>query len=109
MIWVNSKNVRHLPTPFGGVKGLRHRTRWRRLVVRYTETKNIAFATGKHAIQKLGGYPRRADTGLYRGVRNRTKPIGGCALLILMLASRKILPTAGGSTCNPGAVSLELE
>ena len=44
----SNENVRPLPTPFGGVKGLRHRTRWRRLVVRCTETKNIVFATGIH-------------------------------------------------------------
>ena len=25
MIWVNSENVRHLPTPFGGGQGIRHR------------------------------------------------------------------------------------
>ena len=35
MIWVNSENVRHLPTPFGGVKNSRHRPRRRRLVVRF--------------------------------------------------------------------------
>ncbi|MER9336897.1 5-carboxymethyl-2-hydroxymuconate semialdehyde dehydrogenase [Mesorhizobium sp. M0293] len=56
MIWVNSENVRHLPTPFGGVKnsgigrdGGDHSFDF------YMETKNIAFATTAHAIQKLGG------------------------------------------------------
>ncbi|MBN9222984.1 MAG: 5-carboxymethyl-2-hydroxymuconate semialdehyde dehydrogenase [Mesorhizobium sp.] len=56
MIWVNSENVRHLPTPFGGVKnsgigrdGGDHSFDF------YMETKNIAFATAAHAIQKLGG------------------------------------------------------
>ena len=56
MIWVNSENVRHLPTPFGGVKnsgigrdGGDHSFDF------YMETKNIAFATKPHAIQKLGG------------------------------------------------------
>ncbi len=56
MIWVNSENVRHLPTPFGGVKnsgigrdGGDHSFDF------YMETKNIAFATAPHAIQKLGG------------------------------------------------------
>ncbi|ESY26023.1 MULTISPECIES: 5-carboxymethyl-2-hydroxymuconate semialdehyde dehydrogenase [unclassified Mesorhizobium] len=56
MIWVNSENVRHLPTPFGGVKnsgigrdGGDHSFDF------YMETKNIAFATSAHAIQKLGG------------------------------------------------------
>ena len=33
MIWVNSENVRHLPTPFGGVKSSGIGTRWRGLVV----------------------------------------------------------------------------
>src|SRR5580692_10359252 len=56
MIWVNSENVRHLPTPFGGVKSSgigRDGGDWS--FDFYMETKNVAFATGKHAIQKLGG------------------------------------------------------
>ena len=56
MIWVNSENVRHLPTPFGGVKSSgvgRDGGDWS--FDFYMETKNIAFATGKHSIQKLGG------------------------------------------------------
>jgi 5-carboxymethyl-2-hydroxymuconic-semialdehyde dehydrogenase len=56
MIWVNSENVRHLPTPFGGVKNSgigRDGGDWS--FDFYMETKNIAFATAPHAIQKLGG------------------------------------------------------
>lgn len=56
MIWVNSENVRHLPTPFGGVKksGIgRDGGDWS--FDFYMETKNIAFATAPHAITKLGG------------------------------------------------------
>lgn len=56
MIWVNSENVRHLPTPFGGVKSSgigRDGGDWS--FEFYMETKNIAFATGSHAIPKLGG------------------------------------------------------
>ncbi|SCB20181.1 5-carboxymethyl-2-hydroxymuconate semialdehyde dehydrogenase [Rhizobium hainanense] len=56
MIWVNSENVRHLPTPFGGVKSSgigRDGGDWS--FDFYMETKNIAFATKPHAIQKLGG------------------------------------------------------
>lgn len=56
MVWVNSENVRHLPTPFGGVKhsGIgRDGGDWS--FDFYMETKNIAFATGAHAIPKLGG------------------------------------------------------
>ncbi|HWU60981.1 MAG TPA: 5-carboxymethyl-2-hydroxymuconate semialdehyde dehydrogenase [Ensifer sp.] len=56
MIWVNSENVRHLPTPFGGVKSSgigRDGGDWS--FDFYMETKNIAFATTAHAIQKLGG------------------------------------------------------
>ena len=34
MIWVNSENVRHLPTPFGGMKVIGHRPRRRRLFLR---------------------------------------------------------------------------
>ena len=56
MLWVNSENVRHLPTPFGGVKSSgigRDGGDWS--FDFYMETKNVAFATGSHAIQKLGG------------------------------------------------------
>ncbi len=56
MIWVNSENVRHLPTPFGGVKtsGIgRDGGDWS--FDFYMETKNVAFATGAHAIARLGG------------------------------------------------------
>ena len=56
MIWVNSENVRHLPTPFGGVKnsGI-GRDGGDRSFDFYMETKNVAFATAPHLIQKLGG------------------------------------------------------
>ena len=55
MIWVNSQNVRHLPTPFGGVKASgigRDGGDWS--FDFYMETKNIAIATGEHRIPKLG-------------------------------------------------------
>lgn len=55
MIWVNSENVRHLPTPFGGVKASgigRDGGDWS--FEFYMEQKNIAFATGQHKITKLG-------------------------------------------------------
>lgn len=56
MIWVNSENVRHLPTPFGGVKSSgigRDGGDWS--FDFYMETKNVAFATEAHNITKLGG------------------------------------------------------
>ncbi len=55
MIWVNSENVRHLPTPFGGMKASgigRDGGDWS--FEFYMEQKNIAFATGAHRIPKLG-------------------------------------------------------
>lgn len=55
MIWVNSENVRHLPTPFGGVKASgigRDGGDWS--FEFYMEQKNIAFATGQHKITRLG-------------------------------------------------------
>ncbi len=54
MIWVNSENVRHLPTPFGGVKGSgigRDGGDWS--FDFYMETKNVAFATAPRRISKL--------------------------------------------------------
>ncbi len=55
MIWVNSENVRHLPTPFGGVKASgigRDGGDWS--FEFYMEQKHIGFATGQHKITKLG-------------------------------------------------------
>ena len=55
MIWVNSENVRHLPTPFGGVKASgigRDGGDWS--FEFYMEQKHIGFATGAHAIPRLG-------------------------------------------------------
>jgi len=56
MIWVNSQNVRHLPTPFGGVKasGIGRDGGPEYSFEFYMETKNVAVAYGTHAIPKLG-------------------------------------------------------
>jgi 5-carboxymethyl-2-hydroxymuconic-semialdehyde dehydrogenase len=55
MVWVNSENVRHLPTPFGGMKasGI-GRDGGDYSFDFYMETKNIAIALGTHKIPKLG-------------------------------------------------------
>ena len=55
MIWVNSENVRHLPTPFGGMKssGI-GRDGGDYSFDFYMETKNIAVSLGDHKIPKLG-------------------------------------------------------
>lgn len=55
MIWVNSENVRHLPTPFGGVKASgigRDGGDWS--FEFYMEQKHIGFATGQHKMMRLG-------------------------------------------------------
>lgn len=55
MIWVNSENVRHLPTPFGGVKASgigRDGGDWS--FDFYMETKNVAVALGQHKIPRFG-------------------------------------------------------
>ena len=54
MVWVNSHNVRHLPTPFGGVKssGI-GRDGGDYSFDFYMETKNISIALGNHHIPKL--------------------------------------------------------
>jgi len=55
MIWVNSENVRHLPTPFGGVKASgigRDGGDWS--FDFYMEQKHIGFASGQHKIPRLG-------------------------------------------------------
>ncbi len=55
MVWVNSHNVRHLPTPFGGMKhsgisreGGHHAFEF------YTELKNVCVPLGEHYIPKFG-------------------------------------------------------
>ena len=56
MIWVNSHNVRHLPTPFGGTKrsGVgRDGGDWS--FDFYMDTKNVAIALDAHPIPRLGG------------------------------------------------------
>lgn len=55
MVWVNSENVRHLGTPFGGTKASgigRDGGDWS--FDFYMETKNVALAYGTHKIQRLG-------------------------------------------------------
>jgi 5-carboxymethyl-2-hydroxymuconic-semialdehyde dehydrogenase len=55
MIWVNSENIRHLPTPFGGVKASgigRDGGDWS--FDFYMEQKHIGFATGQHKMTRLG-------------------------------------------------------
>jgi 5-carboxymethyl-2-hydroxymuconic-semialdehyde dehydrogenase len=55
MIWINSENVRHLPTPFGGMKasGI-GRDGGDYSFDFYMETKNIAVALGDHKIPRIG-------------------------------------------------------
>ncbi len=55
MIWVNSENNRHLPSPFGGMKasGI-GRDGGDYSFEFYMETKNVCVALGSHAIPKLG-------------------------------------------------------
>lgn len=55
MVWVNSENIRHLPTPFGGMKASgigRDGGDWS--FDFYMETKNVSFATTAHDIPRLG-------------------------------------------------------
>ncbi len=56
MVWVNSQNVRHLPTPFGGTKASgigRDGGDWS--FDFYMETKNVAVALDTHGVPALGG------------------------------------------------------
>ena len=55
MTWINSHNVRHLPTPFGGVKfSGTHREGGDHAFEFYTELKHIAVPLGDHLIPKFG-------------------------------------------------------
>jgi 5-carboxymethyl-2-hydroxymuconic-semialdehyde dehydrogenase len=54
MMWVNSENVRHLPTPFGGVKGSgigRDGGDWS--FDFYMETINVSFPTTLRTVARL--------------------------------------------------------
>lgn len=57
MIWVNSQNVRHLPTPFGGVKasGIGRDGGPEFSFDFYMETKNVGIAYNTHSVPRLGG------------------------------------------------------
>ena len=55
MVWINSENLRHLATPFGGVKASgigRDGGDWSFKL--YTKTKNITLALGPRPTQQLG-------------------------------------------------------
>lgn len=55
MTWINSHNVRHLPTPFGGMKfSGTHREGGEHSFEFYTELKHIAVPLGAHHIPKFG-------------------------------------------------------
>ena len=55
MVWVNSENNRHLPSPFGGMKasGI-GRDGGDYSFDFYMETKNVCIATDAHSVPKLG-------------------------------------------------------
>lgn len=55
MVWVNSENNRHLPSPFGGVKasGI-GRDGGDYSFDFYMETKNICLSFGQHQVPKIG-------------------------------------------------------
>jgi 5-carboxymethyl-2-hydroxymuconic-semialdehyde dehydrogenase len=55
MVWVNSQNVRHLPTPFGGMKasGL-GREGGEYSFEFYCDTKNVCIAIGQPHIPRMG-------------------------------------------------------
>ncbi len=55
MVWVNSENNRHLPTPFGGMKASgMGRDGGDYSFDFYMETKNVCVAHGTHRIPSLG-------------------------------------------------------
>jgi 5-carboxymethyl-2-hydroxymuconic-semialdehyde dehydrogenase len=56
MVWINSENVRHLPTPFGGTKasGI-GRDGGDYSFDFYMETKNVAVAYDTHTVPRIGG------------------------------------------------------
>jgi 5-carboxymethyl-2-hydroxymuconic-semialdehyde dehydrogenase len=56
MVWINSENVRHLPTPFGGIKasGI-GRDGGDYSFDFYMETKNVAVAYDTHKVPRIGG------------------------------------------------------
>jgi len=63
MIWVNSENNRHLPSPFGGMKksGLgRDGGDWSFDFL--TETKNVCVALGTHSVPAFGKGSRRSHS-----------------------------------------------
>ncbi|MGI9326369.1 MAG: 5-carboxymethyl-2-hydroxymuconate semialdehyde dehydrogenase [Pseudomonadales bacterium] len=55
MVWINSENNRHLPSPFGGMKssGI-GRDGGDYSFEFYMETKNVCIAMGSHSVPKLG-------------------------------------------------------
>ena len=55
MVWVNSENNRHLPTPFGGMKAAGiGRDGGDYSFDFYMETKNVSLAHGTHKNSEIG-------------------------------------------------------
>jgi 5-carboxymethyl-2-hydroxymuconic-semialdehyde dehydrogenase len=55
MVWVNSENNRHLPSPFGGMKGSGiGRDGGDYSFDFYMETKNVCVAFDSHRVPSLG-------------------------------------------------------
>ena len=67
MIWLNSENVRHLPTPFGGMKssGI-GRDGGDYSFDFYMETKHVSLARGTHKIQQTGNLAAPSFRGAQR-------------------------------------------
>ena len=76
MIWLNSENVRHLPTPFGGMKssGI-GRDGGDYSFDFYMETKHVSLARGTHKIQKLG----ICNSPSFRGDAKHRTTVRNCA------------------------------
>src|SRR5690606_17941448 len=70
MVWVNSENNRHLPSPFGGMKasGI-GRDGGDYSFDFYMETKNVCVALGSHRVPTHGPSPRRGVGGYGAGGR----------------------------------------
>ncbi len=73
MIWLNSENVRHLPTPFGGMKssGI-GRDGGDYSFDFYMETKHVSLARGTHKISETGDLTSPS----FRGAQANPEPIG---------------------------------
>ena len=100
MIWLNSENVRHLPTPFGGMKssGI-GRDGGDYSFDFYMETKHVSLARGTHKISETGTVPHPEERAQARVSKDGPRATWFETALARLLTMRINKSGSGKSAC----------